>query len=163
MSSPHYIIRRGAPADEDVVAENTYKMWLDIGYSPESIVKDWREKTLDRLKVVKKDLKMATFVAISVDDESNETVVGSAIVQLWDGLHAIILTPEAQLLGYIWGVYVDPPHRERGLAAKVTQACVDYCKELGCTEVRLFASDMGRSVYERIGFINGREMKFKFD
>lgn len=86
MSSPHYTIRRSAPADDDVVAENTYKMWLDIGYSPESIVKDWREKTLDRLRVVKRDLKMATFVAVSVDDESNETVVGSAIVQLWDGM-----------------------------------------------------------------------------
>ncbi|RUO96138.1 hypothetical protein BC936DRAFT_142557 [Jimgerdemannia flammicorona] len=81
----HHVIRQGLPSEDDAVAENFYKMWLDMGYSSDSLVENWRQKTLDRLQVARRDLKMMTFVAMAVGDDAAETVVGNAIVQLWDG------------------------------------------------------------------------------
>ncbi|RUS31717.1 acyl-CoA N-acyltransferase [Jimgerdemannia flammicorona] len=159
----HHVIRQGLPSEDDAVAENFYKMWLDMGYSSDSLVENWRQKTLDRLQVARRDLKMMTFVAMAVGDDAAETMVGNAIVQLWDGLHPLILKPTTRLEAYIWGVYVDTLHRKQGLAAQLTQACINYSKGIGCTEIRLFTSDMGRSVYERVGFVDGREMKIKFE
>ncbi|GAC1300715.1 MAG: GNAT family N-acetyltransferase [Vulcanimicrobiaceae bacterium] len=61
--------------------------------------------------------------------------------------------------GYILNVYVDADHRRRGLARKVTEACLDACRERGIEVVTLHASKAGRSIYERLGFASTSEMR----
>ena len=41
-------------------------------------------------------------------------------------------------VGYLEGIYVDPPYRKHGYAKRLLAACEAWAKEQGCTE---FASD----------------------
>jgi ribosomal protein S18 acetylase RimI-like enzyme len=61
--------------------------------------------------------------------------------------------------GHVFDVYVEPAHRRRGLARRVTQTCVDECKMRGIRVVTLHASDAGRGVYEAMGFKPTNEMR----
>jgi GNAT superfamily N-acetyltransferase len=55
--------------------------------------------------------------------------------------------------GWVGGVAVLPERRGGGLGAALTQAAVDRLFQLGATTVMLYATEMGRPVYERLGFV----------
>ncbi len=53
----------------------------------------------------------------------------------------------------IYGVFTLEAYRNRGLATDLMKLALDKAKELGLTAVQLEASDMGKGLYERLGFI----------
>ena len=55
-------------------------------------------------------------------------------------------------VGWLGYVVVAPEHRRRGVGAWLSRACTEALARLGCTSVVLTATDMGRGVYERLGF-----------
>ena len=55
--------------------------------------------------------------------------------------------------GWVGGVAVLPERRGGGLGAALTQAAVDRLFQLGASTVMLYATEMGRPVYERLGFV----------
>jgi GNAT superfamily N-acetyltransferase len=57
-------------------------------------------------------------------------------------------------VGGIYFVCTHPEHRRRGIGAAVTLAAMRGARELGCRLAVLGTSDMGRPVYERLGFRN---------
>ena len=54
--------------------------------------------------------------------------------------------------GLLFGVYTEPTYRRQGLGRRVVQAAVDWCRAEGLRWVSLFASDVGRPLYESMGF-----------
>jgi predicted N-acetyltransferase YhbS len=55
--------------------------------------------------------------------------------------------------GWIGALGVAPEARRRGLGTDLTTACVEWLRGRGAETVLLFATDLGRPVYERIGFV----------
>jgi predicted N-acetyltransferase YhbS len=55
--------------------------------------------------------------------------------------------------GWIGALGVAPRARRRGLGTELTESAVACLRERGATTVLLFATDMGRPVYERLGFV----------
>ena len=55
-------------------------------------------------------------------------------------------------IGYISNVYTLPQHRSRGIAFRLTEKLMAEAKACRCTKVVLNATDMGRPVYEKLGF-----------
>jgi RimJ/RimL family protein N-acetyltransferase len=57
---------------------------------------------------------------------------------------------------HLWGMYVAPSHRRRGIAAALVQAAIDHARTLpGASWVHLAVSDAApeaRRLYERAGF-----------
>ena len=56
--------------------------------------------------------------------------------------------------GWLGSVAVDQAWRGRGLGAAVSKAAVDYLLEAGVETVLLTATDLGRPVYDRLGFVD---------
>jgi ribosomal protein S18 acetylase RimI-like enzyme len=54
--------------------------------------------------------------------------------------------------GWIGALGVAPRARRRGLGTELTTAAIDHLRERGARTVLLFATDLGRPVYERLGF-----------
>ncbi len=62
-------------------------------------------------------------------------------------------------LVYVHSVYTEPAYRQRGLARRILNAMLDYCRENGWPRISLHASEMGRGLYEQLGFKPTNEMR----
>ena len=61
----------------------------------------------------------------------------------------------------ILNVYTDPEYRRRGIARRLMQTMIDWCRQQGFAGVSLHASDDGRRLYESLGFEPSNEMRLK--
>jgi ribosomal protein S18 acetylase RimI-like enzyme len=59
----------------------------------------------------------------------------------------------------VYNVYVAPEHRRKGLARRLMDEVIDHCRAENIRTVWLHASDEGRSLYEKMGFVPTNEMK----
>ena len=151
---PDIQVREALPQEDSLIAEHFYKMWLDNEVPPNSIQADWLNITLEFIERARRELCYKVFVAL-VDGR----VVGSASCQLFTGLYPHIFKAEYRKNGYIWGVYVEPPHRGQGIAKKLTGLAVAHLKSIGCTMAVLNASPSGKPVYSSLGFLQANEMR----
>ena len=55
--------------------------------------------------------------------------------------------------GWVGAVAVVPEARRGGLGRALTEVAVAWLRERGATTIQLYATDMGRPVYERLGFV----------
>jgi predicted N-acetyltransferase YhbS len=55
--------------------------------------------------------------------------------------------------GWVGMIFVAPAWRGRGLGTRLTRAIVDDLHQAGCGTVLLIATELGRPVYERLGFV----------
>jgi GNAT superfamily N-acetyltransferase len=62
---------------------------------------------------------------------------------------------------YVHNLYVDPAYRNRGIGRALMQVLLDWCKSAGYSRIALRASEMGRPLYERMGFVADRSMAYK--
>lgn len=56
-------------------------------------------------------------------------------------------------VAYIANMFTSPDYRRRGLALEIMDMLVEEARKAGAGEVRLLASEPGRPVYEKYGFI----------
>jgi len=61
--------------------------------------------------------------------------------------------------GNILNVYTERGSRRQGLARRLMNAALEYCKEQGIRAVILHASTEGRALYESLGFAPTNEMR----
>ncbi|MDE6434468.1 MAG: GNAT family N-acetyltransferase [Lachnospiraceae bacterium] len=54
---------------------------------------------------------------------------------------------------YIMNMYTNPIYRRRGIAYKTLKLLVEDAKERGVTAISLEATDMGKPLYEKFGFV----------
>ncbi|KAI8063232.1 acyl-CoA N-acyltransferase [Gongronella butleri] len=152
LPSERYVLRQGTEADDDVLATNYFRLYMAMGFKESDMMDDWKEYTLKKIAHSRTSQEGKSFVVTDTQDGNKIVASGMAHLFSWDSLHPHIFKPTAVRQGYIWAIFVEPEHRRHGLATKIVQACNAYFKEIGCTDSRLFASDTGRLVYERIGF-----------
>ncbi|MFR1872214.1 MAG: GNAT family N-acetyltransferase, partial [Coprococcus sp.] len=54
---------------------------------------------------------------------------------------------------YIMNMYTNPNYRRKGIAYKTLKLLVDDARKKGITHISLEATDMGRPLYEKFGFV----------
>jgi GNAT superfamily N-acetyltransferase len=59
----------------------------------------------------------------------------------------------------ILNMYTDPPFRRQGIGRQLMQAMIEWCRNEGFVRVDLHASDLGRPLYETLGFEPTNEMR----
>ena len=60
---------------------------------------------------------------------------------------------------YLLNVYTHPAHRGHGLARQLTEEAVAETRRRGIRIMSLHASEFGRPIYERLGFVPTNEMR----
>lgn len=53
---------------------------------------------------------------------------------------------------YISNMYTIPEYRRQGIAKEIFRLVLSQAKTHGCDKITLYATDMGRSLYEKFGF-----------
>jgi GNAT superfamily N-acetyltransferase len=70
----------------------------------------------------------------------------------------------SDLHAYILNMYTQPEWRGKGVATMLLKHIIEYVRTTPTKHISLHASDMGRSVYEKIGFkISSAEMVLTLD
>ena len=65
--------------------------------------------------------------------------------------------------GTIVNVFTEPQWRRRGIAGLLIQEIIVWSKNQQLDRLILHASDEGRSIYEKVGFIASNEMRLAVD
>ena len=114
------MIRKAGPQDIKDVARLAVALW------PEHTTEEMEAEYCALLS----DADCAVFLSVH-DGEAN----GFAQCQL---RRDYVEGTETSPVGYLEGIFVAAPFRNRGIAASLLAACEDWARETGCTE---FASD----------------------
>ncbi len=94
-----------------------------------------------------------------VAEDSEGRVVGGGCI--W--LQPIQPHPEVKKRRqpYLMSMFTEPSFRGKGVASGIVRTTVEWCRVNGYPYVMLHASEMGRGVYEKLGFERLWQMKLK--
>ena len=160
VASDSFKIRRATVRDADAIAWHRARMFQDMGDVSGDAFEILRTTARARLEQWIDSGDYIGWLATPADKP--ETVVGGAGVQLQSILprpvNASTIGEGRQ--GTIVNVFTEPKWRRRGIAGRLVREIVTWSKNEQIDRLLLHASDDGRSVYERLGFIAGNEMRF---
>lgn len=151
--SDDFRIRAATPADLAVVLHHRRAMFEDMGYRDAGAL----DATIATSgPYIAQGLAEGFYRGWLAEDASGRVVAGGgALVHPWVS-HPSHPQPRR---AYILNVYTEPDCRRRGLARRIMQAIVDWCRAEGFGSVALHASDEGRALYEALGFKATNEMR----
>ena len=158
--SSSFRIRRATAQDAEVIAWHRARMFQDMGDVAGDAFEILRAKARTRLTEWLDSGDYVGWLATSADESA--TVVAGAGIHL----HSIIPRPldrstiSEDRQGTIVNVFTEPEWRRRGIASLLLKEIITWSKNEHLDRLLLHASDDGRSVYERLGFIAGNEMRF---
>ncbi len=146
-------IQEGTIADAPTLARMFRQMWLDNGVNEDSLVDDAEARVIEFVDEGIRLHRLRMFFAVRGD-----VFIGGAACQRFAGLYPNVLTAKARRYGYLWGIYVSPSARQRGVGAALTKQCIEALRDDDCTHAFLHAAPMGIGIYERLGFESTNEM-----
>lgn len=161
--SPVFRIRPATPHDAPVLAKHRVEMFRDMGrLDSEATALELRAASEPMLG---EWVAAGTYVGWLAEPLSRPgLVVGGAGVQLRPmlprpagGGPGVVAGPEA----YVMNVFVERAWRHRGIAAQLMEHVLNYARERRIRLVSLHASDEGRPLYEKLGFIATNEMRLR--
>jgi GNAT superfamily N-acetyltransferase len=159
-----FIIRPATVDDADTIADHRARMFHEMGDVPTEAVNELRAKSGARiLEMIMRDEYLGWLAFVSTDPD---VMVGGAGVQL-RGVLPHPLSEGDRWIGIANGrhatvinVFTEPAWRRRGIAILLLQQIIDWARIKQLDRLVLHASDAGRTVYERLGFIRTNEMRF---
>ena len=158
-------IRFATDSDLEVISWHRARMFKDMGELPPELFDSFRTQSLAVLQGMFDEGRYVGWLA-SPKDDRNKIVAGAGVQ-----LREVPPHPQPNANGeidivggrqaIIQNVYTEPEWRRRGLAALLIKTIIDWTGEQGIGSVVLHASDDGRAVYERLGFIQTTEMRLR--
>ena len=89
--------------------------------------------------------------------ERREALVGVSGMVIWE------LPPKYNIkngkAGYILNMYTIPELRNKGICTALLGRLIDEAKELGISYLHLHASEIGLSVYRKVGFVEPNQIE----
>ena len=153
-------IRRATVHDADIIAWHRARMFQDMGEVSGHAFETLRAKAQPRLEDWLERGDYVGWVASPTDKP--EIIVGGAGVQLQPILPRPLSTSAigAGRQGTIVNVFTEPEWRRRGVAALLLKEIIKWSREECLDRLVLHASEEGRALYHRLGFVPGNEMRF---
>jgi ribosomal protein S18 acetylase RimI-like enzyme len=156
-----FTVRQADERDIPRLAHHRVAMFRDMGQLAADSERGLEEATASYLRDA---LPRSEYLAwIAEDAGTPRCVIGGAGVQLRTilprpraGTADLELGPEAIVLN----VYVEREWRRRGIAEALMRTLLDALAERGIRRIVLHASQDGRRLYERLGFVQTNEMRF---
>jgi ribosomal protein S18 acetylase RimI-like enzyme len=162
-SRASFVVRPAGLNDIPMLAHHRAAMFRDMGQLAPGLEAALERATVSYLSVA---LPRGDYLAwVAEDLGSPPTTIGGAGVQLRPilprpraGNDDLELGPEAIVLN----VYVEPDWRRRGVAEALMRTVLTTLASRGVHRIVLHASDDGRRLYERLGFVPTNEMRLTY-
>jgi len=153
-SSLNITIRETSLADIPEILRQRCRMYEDMGQKDSDALSAMAKLSADYLSRAMADGSFRAWLAC---DGDRVVSGGAVIITPWLAHPYDLECRRATILN----VYTDPEYRLRGIARKIMQTMIDWCKREGFARVTLHASEDGRHLYESLGFETSNEMRLK--
>ena len=160
--SERFTIRLATVEDVAAIAEHRARMFDEMGQLSPEAFETLRAKSRERLLDF---ITRGDYIGwLAIPAEGGNIIAGGAGIQLREvlphpngnkiaeGRHAIIIN-----------VFTEPPWRRQGVAVLLLQRIIDWARAERLDCLVLHASEAGRSLYERLGFVGTNEMRLSGD
>ncbi|HEY2000303.1 GNAT family N-acetyltransferase [Paraburkholderia sp.] len=140
-----------AVGDLDLICRHRYEMFREAGRDPavlDRMTPAFRAWLQPRLA------DGSYFGFLALDDDA--PVAGIGLMEIDWPPHP--LHPDQDRRGYVLNVYVEPSHRQRGIARTLMDCAMQAFNERGLTYAILHATEMGRPLYKGLGWEQTTEM-----
>jgi GNAT superfamily N-acetyltransferase len=161
--SERFTIRLAAPDDVDAIAEHRTRMFDEMGEVPPEAFEILRAKSRERLHVL---LTRGEYIGwLAIPAQRPDIIAGGAGAHLRNVLpHPLPFAEDGNNVAEgrhatIQNVFTDPQWRRQGVAMLLLQRIIDWARSERLDRVVLHASEAGRSLYERLGFVGTNEMR----
>ena len=161
--SDTFQIRFATIADLELISWHRARMFQDMGELPPKLFESFRAQSRDSLRQMFERENYFGWLA-TLEKEPKQIVAGAGVQ-----LREVPPHPQINANGkidiisgrqaIIQNVYTESEWRRRGLAALLIERIIDWIREQGIESLVLHASDEGRALYERLGFIATTEMR----
>jgi len=157
-------IRCATVADLELISWHRARMFQDMGELPPELFESFRDQSFEAIQSMFERGEYVGWLA-SLENEPGRIVAGAG-VQLREVPPHPQTNPNGKIdivsgrQAIIQNVFTEPEWRRRGLAALLIERIIDWTREQGIDSLVLHASDEGRALYERLGFIATTEMRF---
>ena len=153
---PDLRIRAAVLGDLSLVLRHRRRMFEDMGEG-DPVALDAMEAS--SLKTIARGLEDGSWRGFLAEEGAERRVVasGAVVISPWPGQPRDPQPRRAIILN----VYTERDRRRRGIARRLMEHMVEWCREEGFTEVSLHASDDGRPLYESMGFRPTNELRLR--
>jgi GNAT superfamily N-acetyltransferase len=163
--SESFRLRPATLADADTIAWHRARMFQDMGDVPPELFDEFRSRARVAIEEV---IARGEYVGwLASPDNAPDQIIGGA------GLHVQRVLPRpvscsvgtkiGDRLGIIINVFTEPKWRKKGVAALLLKQIIHWAQAEGLDRIILHASDEGRALYERLGFVASNEMRLGAD
>jgi len=144
--------RPATPADVEVILHHRREMFREMGGKYRESLEQYESASRKYFEAALQD---GTYVAMMAELGSEIAGGGGVLIAPWPG-SPLNFEPKR---AWILNIYVEPEHRRQGLAKALTQLLIDWCRGNDFGSVALHASEYGRGLYEKLGFVPTNEMR----
>jgi GNAT superfamily N-acetyltransferase len=150
--SSDVLIRQATLDDIPALLRHRQGMYEDMGYNDSKAMSKMIETTKPYLATALANGTLHAWLA-----RAGEKVVagGFVLVSPWPSHPYDGQCRRATILN----MFTDPPFRRQGIARRLMQTMIEWCRKEGFVHVTLHASDKGRPLYESLGFEPTNEMR----
>ncbi|MGZ4731138.1 MAG: GNAT family N-acetyltransferase [Terriglobales bacterium] len=152
--SDDVLIRQATPDDISALLRHRQGMYEDMGYNDPAALSAMVSTCRPYLAAALANGTLRGWLACA-----GEQIVAGGVVLIspWPSHPYDGQCRRATILN----MYTDPPFRRQGIARRIMQTMIDWCRKEGFVRVDLHASEKGRPLYESLGFEPTNEMRLK--
>jgi len=161
--SEQFDVRPATANDAEIIGWHRARMFRDMGEIPPHLFDSFRITSCDRVRELLVSGEYVGWLASPAGRP--EQIVAGAGAQLRCVLphpaseHAFAEGRQAVIIN----VFTEPEWRRKGLAAVLLGHIIQWSREQKLDRLLLHASEQGRALYERLGFVTTNEMRFAGD
>lgn len=148
-------IRRASVEDLKHILHHRRAMFAEMGFRDTGV--------LDRVEELSREyfneaIRIGTYRGWLAEELNGQNVGGGGIVVSdWPGYPGENHAERAWILN----MYTEPGARRCGVAKRLLEMMIEWCRTKGFSAVSLHASSAGRPLYEKVGFHQTNEMMLK--
>jgi GNAT superfamily N-acetyltransferase len=146
-------IRQANLDDLDHLVHHRRAMFEDMGHHDPAVLRQVEHSSREYFTAA---LRLGTYNAWLAESPQARVVAGGGIVFAdWPGYPGETLAKRAWILN----MYTEPEARRLGIAKRILETMLAWCRAEGLRTVSLHASPAGRPLYESLGFQPTNEMR----
>jgi len=160
---PTFAVRRATIADAPIIARHRAEMFSDMGSLPRALYEDLVAATISYLQKALPSEEYVGWLA-APEGQPELIVAGAGLLQRRIPPRPVVrsgATVRAEgREGLILNVFTEKAWRRQGLAELLMRHVLHWAADTGIENLVLHASNDGRPLYERLGFVATNEMRY---